>query len=142
MRVIRPAPLDRPQVSRHVLKALIVPVLFLLTACGSSSEQPSSSPAPVSSATPDGASGDVLPEGVAYTVADYAFAPLTVAPGQEVEVVDSDAEAHTLTAIDGSFDTGSFDNSSPGTFTAPDKPGTYDFVCEIHPSMTGTLTVQ
>ncbi|WP_211253534.1 MULTISPECIES: cupredoxin domain-containing protein [Actinomycetes] len=79
---------------------------------------------------------------MAYTVADYAFAPLTVAPGQEVEVVDSDAEAHTLTAIDGSFDTGSFDNSSPGTFTAPDKPGTYDFVCEIHPSMTGTLTVQ
>ena len=41
---------------------------------------------------------------MAYTVADYAFAPLTVAPGQEVEVVDSDAEAHTLTAIDGSFD--------------------------------------
>ncbi len=127
---------------RNLLKLLTVLALFLLAACGSSSEEASSSPTPASSARPDGASGGVLPEGVAYTVSGYAFKPLTVAPGQEVEVVDSDAEPHTLTATDGSFDTGSFDGGAPGMFTAPDKPGTYEFVCEIHPSMTGTLTVQ
>ncbi len=77
-----------------------------------------------------------------YLVQDYTFTPLTVSHGQVVRVLDRDDEPHTLTAEDGSFDTGSFDKTDPGTFTAPTKPGTYAFVCEIHPSMRGTLTVR
>jgi plastocyanin len=77
-----------------------------------------------------------------YLVQDYTFTPIIVSPGQVVRVLDGDDEPHTVTAEDGSFDTGSFDKSEPGTFTAPSKPGTYAFVCSIHPSMHGTLTVR
>lgn len=95
-----------------------------------------------SSASSDGAAAAGLPEGASYVVKDYAFPALTVSPGQVVDVVDEDGEPHTLTAKDGSFDTGSFDAAMPGRFTAPTKPGTYEFTCSIHPSMTGTLTVR
>lgn len=92
--------------------------------------------------TVESAGAAELPDGVSYVVEGFAFAPLTVAPGQVVDVVDGDAEPHTLTAVDGSFDTGSFDAAEPGRFTAPTTPGTYDFTCTVHPSMTGTLTVR
>jgi plastocyanin len=77
-----------------------------------------------------------------YLVQDYTFTPITASPGQVVRVLDGDDEPHTVTAEDGSFDTGSFDKTEPGTFTAPTKPGTYAFICSIHPSMHGTLTVR
>ncbi len=90
----------------------------------------------------DGSSAPSTPAGDDYLVKDYTFAPLTVAPGQQVRVLDGDDEPHTLTAQDGSFDTGAFDKAEPGTFTAPTKPGTYAIFCKIHPSMRGTLTVR
>lgn len=102
---------------------------LLLTGCASESSEQSAPRVPDS--TGDG-----------YVVKDYMFPPLTVAPGQRVRVADGDDEPHTLTAADGSFDTGPFDKSDPGTFTAPSKPGTYEVVCKIHPSMRGTLTVR
>ncbi|MFJ2270865.1 cupredoxin domain-containing protein [Streptomyces sp. NPDC087849] len=40
------------------------------------------------------------------------------------------------------FDTG---NTAPGktaAFTAPAKPGTYPYICTIHPYMKGSLTVR
>lgn len=47
-----------------------------------------------------------------------------------------------MTADDGSFDSGSFDSSAPGTLSAPKKPGVYPIHCTVHPSMHGTLTVR
>lgn len=112
------------------LFVLLTPAAALLAGCGSSS--------------PSGGAADtaVLEKGASYVVEDYAFPPLTVSPGQAVDVVDQDEEPHTLTADDGSFDTGSFDNADPGRFIAPTTPGRYEFACSIHPSMTGTLTVR
>lgn len=75
-------------------------------------------------------------------IQDYRFPELTAAPGATVTVVDADGEPHTVTADDGSFDTGSFDSSAPGTFVAPTSPGSYPFHCTVHPSMRGTLTVR
>lgn len=135
----RSAQLDVLLYMRLLLVIATVSTPLLLAACGSSSQDTAPAPTRASSST---SSGGMLPDGEPYTVSGYAFTPLTVAPGQVIEVVDGDGEPHTLTAADGSFDTGSFDAGTPGTFTAPDKPGTYDFTCEIHPSMMGTLTVQ
>jgi plastocyanin len=104
---------------------------LLLLGC---SGGPSSAARPESAPSPEAA--------VSYVVEGYSFAPLTVSPGQVVDVTNGDDEPHTLTAESGEFDTGSFDRADPGRFTAPDRPGTYRFVCRVHPSMNGTLTVR
>jgi plastocyanin len=57
-------------------------------------------------------------------------------------IADGDDEPHTVTADDGSFDSGSFDKAAPGTLLAPKTPGVYPVHCTIHPSMHGTLTVR
>ena len=62
-------------------------------------------------------------------------------PGSVVQVTNADAAAHTLTATSGAFDTGVVDQGATASFTAPVDPGTYEFTCEIHPSMTGSLVI-
>ncbi|MDI3406849.1 cupredoxin domain-containing protein [Streptomyces cavernicola] len=76
---------------------------------------------------------------------NFAFDPdtLTVNPGEKVTVVNKDSTAHTVTATEsGAFDTGTIDGGKSGTFTAPSKPGSYDFVCSFHSNMTGKLIVR
>ncbi|MDH5288616.1 MAG: cupredoxin domain-containing protein [Acidimicrobiia bacterium] len=76
------------------------------------------------------------------TIQDFAFAGGgTVVPGAAVPVVNADSVAHTLTADDRSFDTGTLESGGRATITAPTAPGTFRFLCAIHPSMQGTLTV-
>ncbi|MBS2539946.1 cupredoxin domain-containing protein, partial [Catenulispora sp. NF23] len=77
------------------------------------------------------------------TIDNFAFSPanLTVHPGQSVTVVNHDSVTHTLTAAGGKFDTGDINPGKSATFTAPATPGSYPYVCSIHASMHGTLTV-
>ncbi len=70
----------------------------------------------------------------------FRFAPLTVRPGATVIVTNADGDEHTVTASDGSFDVRVRGGGS-ATFTAPRAPGSYPFVCDIHPSMRGRLVV-
>jgi plastocyanin len=82
-------------------------------------------------------------DGPTIEIEGFAFSALDpVAPGTEVAVANLDAAQHTLTADDGSFNTEGIDGGATTAITAPDSPGTYAFVCRIHPSMTGTLTVE
>lgn len=82
--------------------------------------------------------------GNAVSIKNFAFAPsaLTVKAGTTVTWTNQDSEAHTVT----SRDTGGALHSAPlnpgqtysYTFTTP---GTYDYLCTIHPFMTATVTV-
>jgi plastocyanin len=71
----------------------------------------------------------------------FQFSAIQVAPGATVTVINRDSVPHTATARDGGFDTGSIERGGTRSFTAPAAPGSYEFFCAIHPSMTGTLTV-
>ena len=94
-------------------------------------------PVPPPATQPGGA-----PTGVAITIENFDFGqPRTVSVGADVLVSNADAEAHTMTARNGAFDTGSVDEGTSVTFKAPTVPGTYEFYCDIHPSMTGQLVV-
>jgi plastocyanin len=80
---------------------------------------------------------------VTITIKGFAFGqPLTVAPGATVEVVNTDAAPHNVTAADGSFKTSNLNQDEKATFTAPAAPGRYEFSCTLHPEMTGTLIVE
>ncbi len=81
--------------------------------------------------------------GVTITIKGFSFGqPVTVEPGATVEVVNTDAAPHNVTAGDGSFKTPNLNQDEKATFTAPNTPGRYEFTCTIHPEMTGTLVVE
>jgi len=71
------------------------------------------------------------------------FSPMraSVAPGSTVRVTNKDSVTHTLTASGGQFDTGDIGTGQTTTFTAPMKPGTYTYICNIHQYMKGTIVV-
>jgi plastocyanin len=126
---------------------------------GGPPQAPASAPAPppasagqAPAGSPYGQAGDAgdaggasqaAPAAAATTVeiSDFAFSAPTAAPGSSVTVANRDGFPHTVSADDGSFESGSVDAGATGSFVAPAAPGTYQFHCEIHPQMTGTLTV-
>ncbi|MCA1694702.1 MAG: cupredoxin domain-containing protein [Actinobacteria bacterium] len=67
---------------------------------------------------------------------------MVAAPGKKITVINQDRAPHTLTARDKSFDTGTIAGGQRGEITAPSSPGTYPYLCSIHPTMTGTLIVK
>ncbi len=78
------------------------------------------------------------------TIDDFEFIPpaATVQAGTEIAVKNVDTVGHTLSSEDGSpFDTGAIAAGDSGTFTV-DEPGEYAYICEFHPTMHGTLTVE
>jgi plastocyanin len=79
----------------------------------------------------------------AITIKNFAFSPnsITVTPGATVTVTNGDSVAHTVTSKTGAFDTGDIQAGQSKTFTAPNKAGSYPYICTIHQYMAGTLTV-
>ena len=76
-------------------------------------------------------------------IVDFAFSPatLTVTAGDTVTWTNVDAMAHTATSTSGAFDSGSLDQGDSFSLTLT-APGTYDYLCTPHPSMTGRIVVQ
>ena len=63
-----------------------------------------------------------------------------MAAGQTVDWLNDDGEAHTVSALDGSFNSGIM-NSGDAFSETFETPGTFDYICAIHPTMTGTVIV-
>jgi plastocyanin len=81
---------------------------------------------------------------VHITISNFMFKAMsvTVTPGATVSVTNKDSATHTLTATGGQFNTGDITQNQTKTFKAPMKPGTYDYICNIHQYMTGKITVK
>jgi plastocyanin len=82
--------------------------------------------------------------GNAIVIKNFAFGPptLTAAPGAKIVITNADQTTHTLTASNKSFNSGEIAGGAKATITAPTKPGTYSYFCNIHQYMQGTLKVQ
>ncbi|MBV9120729.1 MAG: cupredoxin domain-containing protein [Chloroflexi bacterium] len=116
---------------------------------------------------PPTSSGPAVPNSTVLTpfvtptpAAPTATALLTVVAGNQVRIVDFNFDPpsstasignaltwtntgpsnHTVTADDGSFDSGPILVNAKFSFT-PTKPGTFAYHCSIHPTMHGTLLV-
>ena len=77
------------------------------------------------------------------SISGLAFHPssLEVEPGGTITVSNDDSPTHTFTADDGSFDEELASGDSVEVTVEGDGGDEVAFHCEIHPSMTGTLTL-
>jgi plastocyanin len=98
------------------------------------------SPAP--RATSTAAASAVHSGHFTVSVSDYAFQPakLTVTAGTRVTFTNHDNTAHTATADNGAFGTGTINPGTSRTVTLR-RPGRYPYHCVFHAFMTGTITV-
>ena len=89
-----------------------------------------------------GVRGAVAQEGAAVNIVDFAFEPaaVEVPVGATVSWTNSGGAPHTATANDGAFNSGTLQpgGSFSHTFSTA---GSFPYACEIHPQMTGTITV-
>jgi plastocyanin len=75
-------------------------------------------------------------------IADFAFSPgsVEVAAGTTIAWRNADPTAHTVSASDGAFDSGTLD-PGVGFETTFSEPGTFAYFCQIHPTMRGSVRV-
>lgn len=78
----------------------------------------------------------------AVAISGFSYSPetITVAVGDTVTWTNSDAQAHTATANDGSFDTDAINNGASQSVTFS-TAGTFAYHCEFHADMAGTVVV-
>ncbi|HEX6586443.1 MAG TPA: plastocyanin/azurin family copper-binding protein [Solirubrobacterales bacterium] len=76
------------------------------------------------------------------TMRDFFFSPasVSVAVGDLVTWRNTGKEPHNAVADDGSFDTGIVAAGQSASRMFP-KPGTFGYICTIHPNMKGTVRV-
>jgi plastocyanin len=79
---------------------------------------------------------------VEISVVDFAFEPGTVSvpAGTTVTWTNTGSRPHTVTADDGSFDSGRLDPGEQFSQTF-DQPGTFTYHCGFHPEMQGSIVV-
>ena len=89
-----------------------------------------------------GTPGTEAPSRAIIAIGDRVFQPrnVTVAAGGSVTWRNDDDREHTATAPNGAFDTGVLSPGESARESFP-NPGTFSFLCLIHPDMTGTVTV-
>jgi plastocyanin len=115
---------------------------LLLVACSSGHQPPASGNQSAAAGAGAGAAG-------AHTVVIKGFKydppTLTVKAGDTVEWKNEDIVPHTATAAElnhaRAFDSGSIANGGSWKWVAR-TPGTYDYICTLHPNMKGRLVVQ
>ncbi len=75
-------------------------------------------------------------------IANFAFTPanIQVRAGTTVTWTNQDTASHTVTFKNGMKDSGLLRQGQRFSYTFG-TPGTYDYCCAVHPSMTATVTV-
>jgi len=127
--------------------ASAIGVLLATAALSSCSGTPASrntgaGPLPADTASARTASAGSPAAAGTLSIKDFAFTPaaLTIKAGTTVTVTNHDSATHTWTATNKTFDSGELATGKTFTFTFT-KPGTYSYICSIHASMHGTVTV-
>ena len=125
--------------------------LLALSACASSTggttapaaSAPSAAPAASAPAAGGGCSTSSEAAAVTVNIQNFAFDPpeVTAAVGETISWTNADSAPHTATPDDGACDTGNIaQNATAGLVF--DAAGTYTYHCNVHPNMTGTITIQ
>ena len=142
---------------RRLVFVVVPMVVLVLAACSSEGGGATTASIGVTSATgsnagESGATGnadcaDLTGEGGVFTItiADFAYDPpcFTARASQGISLVNQDDVDHTFTMtgtqIDVPVAAGETFNGEP--IAGAVDPGTYEFLCTLHPQMTGRVTV-
>lgn len=86
--------------------------------------------------------GAVGGDGSEVAMGEESFVPaaLAVPVGATVTWTNGSDDEHTVTAEDGTFDSGELDQGARFAQTFP-EPGTFGYLCVLHAGMRGTVTV-
>jgi plastocyanin len=111
------------------------------TTSESESDTTTSEPGDDSGGNAGAPSGDAV-RSAEVEIEDFSYRPdpVTIEEGGKVIWKNRDSVPHTATAADGSFDTGTIEEDKIKSETFK-EPGTYEYVCSIHPQMHGTVEV-
>jgi plastocyanin len=79
---------------------------------------------------------------VSIDIKDFAFSTpeIEIAAGTTVTWTNQDSTPHTVSQSGGGFESGKLDNGGTFSFTF-DEPGTYEYFCQFHANMKGTIVV-
>ena len=124
---------------RYAAVTAVAAAVLALAACGSSGSTSSDTG---SGDRSYGGGGAPAAGAGAVTIKDFAFDPgdLSVAKGTTVTWKNDDSATHRIKSGDGSFDSKDLKNGDSFEHTF-DTAGTFDYICGIHPSMKGKITV-
>lgn len=114
----------------------LVPTPTATTTGGAAPTATSGASAP----TPTAASGGSMSATWASDIKGFKLETFTIPAGATVTWTNRDSAPHTATANNGAFDSMSLTTNATYSFTFS-NPGTFDYHCGVHPSMTGTVTV-
>ena len=122
---------------------LAVPVLLAVSMCAHSDAPAATAKSAASTAATTTATTVAAADATTISIREFMFAPtsMTVAVGTTVKWQNLDGEPHTVRSVDTSFSSNPLDQNDSFTFKF-DKPGTYKYVCSIHPQMVGTIVVK
>jgi plastocyanin len=96
----------------------------------------------VTSGSGGSASGTALSTSATVAISGNRFvqSTVTIAVGGTVTWTNQDTVPHTVTASDASFDSGLLRRAESWSHTFG-SPGTYTYLCSLHPTMTGIVVV-
>ena len=115
---------------------LAVAMATAMAACGDDDDDASSD----TTAADEGGGGSGSADAT-LEVTEFEYTDVSAPAGGSLEVVNTSGGGHTFTADDGAFDEELPDGETI-TVDVPAEPGEYPYHCEIHRSMTATLTAE
>jgi plastocyanin len=122
---------------------LVVPVLLAVSLSARSETPAATATTSAASATSTTAATTAAADATTISIREFMFAPtaMTVPVGTTVRWKNLDGEPHTVRSVDSTFASNALDQNDSFAFKF-DKPGTYRYVCSIHPQMVGTIVVK
>ena len=129
--------------TRALTPVLALGLAVAVSACGGSDDDTSAGADDTTTTTVAAAAAPQSTPGTNIIIKDFVFKPqeMTAKVGDTITVKNDDGTVHTVTdKKSGGFDTGNLGGGETKTFKV-DKAGTFDYRCDIHTYMTGTITV-
>lgn len=129
--------------SRAMLVSLVV--LLVITACseGETTQPETTTTTSAATATTQEATTTAPPAEATLSIRMAAFAfsgDDSGSVGDTVRIVNNDDFSHTWTSTDQAFHSGTLGPGDEFLYTF-EQPGTFSYFCQIHPEMSGTITI-